>query len=122
MIAFDEGVPRGAFFIALYIASRPERANYEAMQQEQAEILALKALTYLAGLDEMMDRFSALSGMGPNDVLERAADPEMLAGILDFFLTDEALLTEFCEAREINPGDPARARMALPGGDLPHWT
>ncbi len=92
------------------------------MQQEQAEILALKALTYLAGLDEMMDRFSALSGMAAGDILERAGEPEMLAGIMDFFLTDEALLTEFCEEHEIDPEDPARARMALPGGDLPHWT
>ena len=92
------------------------------MHKDEAEILALKALTYLAGLDELMDRFAALSGMGPGDILERAQDPEMLAGVLDFFLFDEALLTEFCEAHEINPETPAQARMALPGGDLPHWT
>lgn len=92
------------------------------MQQEQAEILALQALTYLAGLDEFMDRFSALSGMGPGDMLERASDPDMLAGVLDFFLSDEELLTEFCEAHEIDPEHPAAARRALPGGDLPHWT
>ena len=92
------------------------------MQRDEAEILALKALTYLAGLDEMMDRFSALSGMGPGDILERAQDPEMLAGILEFYLFVEALLTEFCEAHEIDPEAPAQARRALPGGDLPHWT
>ena len=28
----------------------------------------------------MMDCFAALSGMGPNDILERAQDPDMLAG------------------------------------------
>ena len=92
------------------------------MQTEEAEILALKALTYLAGMDEMMDRFAALSGMEPGDILERAQDPEMLAGVLEFFLFDEALLTAFCEAHEINPEYPAQARAALPGGDLPHWT
>jgi hypothetical protein len=92
------------------------------MQRDEAEILALKALTYLAGLDEMMDRFAALSGMGAGDIIERASDPEMLAGVLEFFLYDEALLTEFCEAEDINPEHPAQARMALPGGDLPHWT
>lgn len=108
----------GAFFIA----RTDKQLNYSAMQQEEAEILALKALTYLAGVDEMMDRFAALSGMGPEDILERAQDPDMLAGVLDFFLFDEALLTEFCEAHEINPEHPAQARMALPGGDLPHWT
>ena len=55
----------GAFFIA----RTDKQPNYSAMQQEEAEILALKALTYLAGVDEMMDRFAALSGMGPNDSL-----------------------------------------------------
>ena len=92
------------------------------MQQEEAEILALKALSYLAGLDEMMDRFAALSGIALGDIMERAQDPDMLAGVLDFFLFDEALLVEFCEAHEINPEHPTQARMALPGGDLPHWT
>ena len=118
MKLFEEGVHAGAFFIA----DTPKQANYTLMQQDIAEILALKALTYLAGLDEMMDRFSALSGMGAGDIIERAQDPEMLAGIMDFFLSDEALLTEFCEAHDIDPEDPARARMALPGGALPHWT
>ena len=108
----------GAFFIA----RTDKQPNYSAMQQEEAEILALKALTYLAGVDEMMDRFAALSGMGPGDIMERAQDPDMLAGILDFFLFDEALLTEFCEAHEVDPEHPAQARARLPGGDLPHWT
>ena len=118
ILGFKSGVLRDAFFIA-QAAKRP---NYHRMQRDEAEILALKALTYLAGLDEMMDRFAALSGIGPADILERAQDPEMLAGVLDFFLFDEPLLTEFCEAHEINPEEPAQARMALPGGDLPHWT
>ena len=121
-MVFYEGVLSGAFFIALLIARAFKRINYSPMHKDEAEILALKALTYLAGLDEMMDRFAALSGMGTGDILERAQDPEMLAGVLDFFLFDEALLTEFCEAHEIDPEEPAQARMALPGGDLPHWT
>lgn len=117
-LVFTKASLGAPFLIALPF----ERLNYTPMQQDEAEILALKALTYLAGLDEMMDRFAALSGMGPGDILERAQDPEMLAGVLDFFLFDEALLTEFCESHEINPEDPAQARMAMPGGDLPHWT
>ena len=110
------------FLLRLFIASVRKCPNYHPMHRDEAEILALKALTYLAGLDEMMDRFAALSGMAVGDIMERAQDPEMLAGIIDFFLFDEALLTEFCEAHDIDPEDPARARMALPGGDLPHWT
>ncbi len=92
------------------------------MHKDEAEILALKAMAYLVGLDEMMERFSAVSGIAPDDMRARASDPEMLAGILEFFLYDEALLTEFCEAHDIPPDAPAQARAALPGGALPHWT
>ncbi len=92
------------------------------MEQEQAEILALKALSYLVGLDEEMDRFSALTGIGSADIMERANDPELLAGVVDFFLAHEDLLTEFCAVHDYDPETPLRARQALPGGDLPHWT
>ena len=124
----SKGVPWGAFFAfgraekEIIIAAHGERAKYTTMESDEAEILALKALTYLAGLDEVMDRFSGLTGMAQGNIVERASDPEMLAGILEFYLSDEALLTEFCEAFEIALEDPARARAALPGGDLPHWT
>jgi hypothetical protein len=46
----------------------------------------------------------------------------MLAGVMDFLLSDEAVLTDFCAAHDIDPEHPARARQNLPGGDLPHWT
>lgn len=92
------------------------------MDTEQAEIVALKALTFLAADTELMDRFAALSGVAPNDVIARAGDGEMLAGVMDFLLSDEAVLTDFCAAHDIDPEQPARARQNLPGGDLPHWT
>ena len=92
------------------------------MDTEEAEIIALKALTFLAADTELMDRFAALSGVAPNDIVERAGDGEMLAGVLDFLLSDEAVLTDFCAAHDIDPERPAAARQNLPGGALPHWT
>ncbi len=92
------------------------------MQQEQAEIIALQALTYLATHEDHMGKFAALSGMGADDMMHRANDPEMLAGVMDFFLSDENLLTEFCATCDIAPDLPAQARQLLPGGALPHWT
>jgi len=65
---------------------------------------------------------AALSGAAPNDIVERAGDGEMLAGVLDFLLSDEAVLTDFCTAHDIDPEHPAAARQNLPGGALPHWT
>lgn len=92
------------------------------MNSEQAEILALKALAFLAADTELMDRFALLSGMAPNDIVARAGDGEVLAGVMDFLLSDEAVLTDFCAAHDIDPEHPARARQNLLGGALPHWT
>ena len=89
---------------------------------QQAEIIALKALAFLAADTELMDRFAALSGVAPIDLVERAGDGEMLAGVLDFLLSDEAVLNDFCAAHDIDPEHPAAARQKLPGGALPHWT
>ena len=92
------------------------------MQQEQAEIIALNALAYLAGQEEAMTRFAALSGVALADIQARADDPEMLAGVLDFLLSDDALVTEFCQTHDLSPELPQTARQALPGGDIPNWT
>lgn len=92
------------------------------MTSEQAEILALKILTWLADDEAAMNRFTALAGITPADILDQAGNPELLGGMLDFFLSDEAMLIKFCEEQNINPELPAQARMLMPGGDIPHWT
>ncbi|MFZ1992042.1 MAG: DUF3572 family protein, partial [Alphaproteobacteria bacterium] len=43
------------------------------------------------------------------------SDPHVLAGILDFVLSDERLVVGFCEASGCAPEAPIRARRALPG-------
>jgi Protein of unknown function (DUF3572) len=79
------------------------------------ETVALQALTYLVTDETLLDRFMALSGLSPNDLQSGATDPEFLAGVLDFFLGNEADLLAFCEAENIAPELPAKARMKLPG-------
>lgn len=85
------------------------------MTPANAEILALKGLAFLANSDEPLDRFMALSGVGADQLRERADDPEFLAAVMDFLLSDEALLTIFCDNASIDPHDLQMARQALPG-------
>lgn len=92
------------------------------MNRAHAETLALQALAYIAQDDKLLTRLLALTGLGLDDLKAAAARPETLAGVLDFLLQDEATLLAFCEASEIAPEMPARARSSLPGGDLPHYT
>lgn len=92
------------------------------MRQESAQTLALQALAFLAARDDPFTAFLSLSGTDPATLRARAAEPEVLAAVLDFLLADEALLVAFCQAEALPFEAPARARASLPGGDLPHWT
>lgn len=85
------------------------------MQFQTAEILALKALTFLAQSPDDLERFVALTGIAPADLRGRADDPEILAAVMDFLLADDARITNFCESHAIKPEILQSARRALPG-------
>lgn len=85
------------------------------MNSTEAETLALKALAFLAHSPEDIDQFVALSGVAPADLRARADEPEILAAVLDFLLTDDTRVTGFCEEAGIDPRELHAARRALPG-------
>jgi hypothetical protein len=87
-----------------------------------AEALARDGLLWLAERPELLGRFLAETGCGPADLRAGAEDPGFLGALLDFLLGDEARLVAFAADLGLDPALPARARSALPGGDLPHWT
>ncbi len=97
-------------------------ADYQPLPREQAELLALQALGWIAGQEELAGNFLGATGAGADDLRERASDPEFLGFVLDFLLGDEEALLAFCESSGTAPDRPLRARAALPGGDLPNWT
>ena len=61
-----------------------------AVSRDMAETFALKALSWLAGQDDLLPVFMGASGVGQDDFRERAGDPEFLASVLDFLLMDDA--------------------------------
>ncbi|PKQ07541.1 MAG: DUF3572 domain-containing protein [Alphaproteobacteria bacterium HGW-Alphaproteobacteria-12] len=92
------------------------------MNKDEAERLAICALSHIAADDDLLGDFLALSGLSPDELRSHAGEPEFLGGILDFILADEARLVAFCKAEEIRPRLPATARRALPGGEEVHWS
>ncbi len=92
------------------------------MRQESAQTVALQALGWLAAQDGPFSAFLSLSGLDAAALRARAGDPDLLAAVMDFLLSDEALLIAFCRESGHPFDAPARARAALPGGELPHWT
>jgi Protein of unknown function (DUF3572) len=85
------------------------------IDRKAAENLAVQALSYLAGEPEQLARFLALSGIGPDTLRAAAADPQFLAGVLDYVAGDERLLMAFAGHMQMRPEAIARARAALSG-------
>lgn len=92
------------------------------IERENAEAIALQALAWLIGNDDLRDVFLGASGTSETDLRARASDPEFLASVLDFLLMDDAWIVPFCDAHGHSYDVPMRARAALPGGEAVHWT
>jgi len=92
------------------------------MTQDFAETVALGALGWLAGHDELLPVFLGATGASEADLRARAADPEFLGAVLDFLAMDDAWITAFCDAQGLGYDVPMRARAALPGGAEMTWT
>ena len=70
---------------------------------ESAEILAFQALGWLAGYEDRFSRFLALSGLDVDTLRQTADSRDTARAVLDFLLSDEALLLDFCEMAQIAP-------------------
>ncbi|MBV8800429.1 MAG: DUF3572 domain-containing protein [Alphaproteobacteria bacterium] len=77
--------------------------------------MGLKALAFLAGAPEPLERFMAVSGADAGGLRERASEPAFLCAVLEFLLTDEGLLLTFCETESLKPELVHRASHALGG-------
>jgi hypothetical protein len=83
--------------------------------REDAEMLAVQALSFLAEEPERLGIFLSLTGIGPEAVRTAADEPGFLAGVLEHILDNESLLLAFAESAGADPADIARARHALGG-------
>lgn len=92
------------------------------MSPDHAETIALQALGWLAGNDELAPVFLGSTGAAAEDLRARATDPAFLASVLEFLTTDDAWVVAFCDAHGLDYEMPLRARYALPGAEQVHWT
>lgn len=84
---------------------------------EEAELLAIQAVEWLLGDEEISMRFLALSGMTADMLAGAVAaqDHEFLGGVLDFVLNNEPDLVAFAQAREMAPERVVTLRRLLGG-------
>jgi len=83
------------------------------LSPETAQMIAIKGLQFLAGDEEQLGRFLALTGCDPGDLRTNADSPDFLAGILEFFMGNEPTLLAFCSQYAIDPQDIAIAQQVL---------
>jgi len=90
--------------------STPRKAS-----AEEAELLAVAALSFLAEDPERLNRFLAETGLEPDSLRTAAVTPGFLPAILDYLIGNEPLLLDFASVQSIDPAAVPAARASLPG-------
>lgn len=80
---------------------------------DQAETVALEALTFITRDEERMSRFLAISGIHLSSIRSAAAEPGFLAGVLDYVAADEPLLIELAKELQTKPERIMEAHWTL---------
>ncbi|HXP96876.1 MAG TPA: DUF3572 domain-containing protein [Telmatospirillum sp.] len=92
---------------------KPKAAALRPLSVEEAEVIALKAVAFIAGDEDLLPRLFALTGCGADDLKSRIADRTFLGAVLDFLLADEPSLIRFASAVDLAPEAPMLARAVL---------
>jgi len=83
------------------------------MTPDEAEAIAVQALTFIATDAERLVRFLAMTGLRPEGIRAAAADPAFLVAVLRHVAGWEPDLLAFAEAASIAPADIRSASLAL---------
>jgi len=86
--------------------------------REEAEALAIQALTFIARDGERLGRFLAITGIGPAEIRTAAREPGFLGGVLEYIASDHRLVATFAAEMGHDPAAIDKARAALSGH---HW-
>jgi hypothetical protein len=100
----------------VYTRAKPRSSTSE----EEAQGLAIEALTWLGEDAERLQRFLALSGLGPQNLRSAAAESGFLGAVLDHLAGNEALLLAFAARRRVAPEAVMEAQALLNGKEAQH--
>lgn len=82
---------------------------------EEAQRLGALGLNFLAAEPDRLERFLAVTGLDAAAIRAQISDAGFLYGVLDYLLSDEALLQDFCTRAGIAPETVAPLRHVLAG-------
>ncbi len=97
------------------------------MQQARAREIAVEALVWLCGQEDLLPVF--LGASGADAVVLHAAlaategpDPALSGAVLDFVMMQDATVIDCAHALGLPPGQLALAQAMLSGQGQMHWT
>jgi hypothetical protein len=94
---------------------RAAKTDRSSTSPETARNLAVEALGFLAADGARLERFLAVTGLGPHNLRRAAADPGFLHSVLDYLAADERLIVAFAAETGRKPEDVMRAYDAARG-------
>lgn len=91
-------------------------------EQSSAETLALRVISWVLEDADRTAGFLTATGAAPGDLAAQAGEPGFLGAVMDYLLSDDDLIKEFCDAASLPYTAPMQARAHLPGFSQMHWT
>jgi len=89
------------------------KRSFVARHDPDVTITALQALGWLVADADRCSRFFGLTGLGPEDLRERAGDPALQGAVLTFLAGHEADLLACADALGLAPETLADAARSL---------
>ena len=83
------------------------------VSEEDAELLALQALAFLAQEPARLAYFLRLTGLNPQELQRIAGERSLMSGVLEHLLADQSLLLVFAAETRVAPESVALAHAKL---------
>ena len=90
--------------------------------RKSAEKLGAQAFSWVADEADRLNAFMAMTGAAPADMVRNITSAAFLGTVLDYILTEDALVIAFCDSRSLPYTSVLQARAVLPGGESWNWT
>lgn len=84
----------------------------------EAEVVGLMGLVFIAGDEARLHRFLHLTGIGPQQLRSAAAETATLAAVLDHLMADQSLLMVFATESGLTPEQVVDAHGKLSGNQV----
>ncbi len=92
------------------------------MNPQAAQTIAIQALGWLVGNDELLPAFMGSTGIDAEALKAGVEDPSLLVSVLDFILMEDQWVLDYCDFAGFDPHKLQSVRYALPGGEMVNWT